>query len=1033
MATSHDIGGVVNNQIAAFGNMTNAGRSIPPFGVQPQGGVPGQMTQAAPSFGMMGMAATAFTPMGPAFAPPGTFPGMGLQRSAMGMTGAAAQAGGQMIPGMGTLGVAGFAAAGLPGMAAGMAAGAVGDFFTNTVTQTVQNMNATANMMQSQRFQFGSAGALQPFGGFTARQAGAMAGGIQQMGMQDVLTSVSEVRDITSQLANMGVFQIARDVPEIMGRLGEAMKAIRAIAVSAQTTLSGAIPILGELRQAGFTNMGGAAGMVQQMAAGQRAGVSMTQQMQAGGMAAQQAMQMGLPGQQAFSGAVQATINLARARQRGVISEEDFQRLTMGTGDPSVAGLMQQQQNLAAMQGPMAIIAGGAGVLTGGFGAAPFGNLINTAAGNLANPSAMIEVLNRQDMIAGAMAADQFAMVRVADSMAQSLALPTQDPDQARQIVLQKRFGMTPFQARMMVQQYSARHQLALGQTMDALMQAETDRVSAIQRQFTPQALMNRIGRGMFNVLGGATVAETIRNTMAGVGTDVERFFRKFAGTRAFVTGAGTEEVLAGLIAGTEDIAGLRDVRRTGVMDAAGGLANALGFTGLGRRAGGIMATDEGRRVLLGSAAAGDFSVETALKQVEEVRGMRASGVLAQEREDVTALISSIEQNRMFMTSNADVLKRFERVRADLGIGDDQRRTLLLAAAATNSDFGDRLLEGVSFGRLDLEQLSARYTDSLESAQRSLAHTGERIVVPGRGPRWVGGMPTGLTGDDAATAMKVAQDADTKDTFSEMAEAYAEGNTRRGNTLLTALSRQVKANPTKFGEDGEQQIRNVARMWAGPQGKERVNTFLGHMKTAASSKRERDLGTAAIAFGTQLKAGLQKLPDELREKVGGLVDLMKGVGSALQDLDDVGFRRASQRLTSRAITEFEIARQTGEGMQELTTFFRTTGMEAVLESISELSPEERGVQRAAGVIRAKELAFEKQKRKLTGDEKAGQKLGASGAGGSAHEMFQTRLSEYVGLNTKILAAALSGKKFKKIGAELAEESSAMLDQLRGGL
>ncbi len=1019
MATSHDIGGMVNNQIASFGNMTNAARSIPPFGVQPQGMVPGQgFGQQQPSFGVMGMAGTAFTPMGPAFAPPGAFPGMGLQRSALGISGAAAQAGGQMIPGMATLGMAGFAMGGAPGAAAGMAVGAVGDFFTNTITQTVQNMNATTNMMQAQRFQFGAGtGALGPSGGFTSGQAGQIAGGIQNMGMQNVLSSVAEIREITSQLGNLGIFQTARDIPDIMGKLGETLKALRTIAVSAQTTLSGAMPIFAELRQAGFVQPGQMAGMVQNMAAGQRAGVSMTQQMQAGGQIAGMAMQAGLPGQGAFFGAVQATQNLSRARQRGVLSEEDFQRLTMGTGDASIAAIIQQQQTMRMAQGPAGIVAGGAGVMgAAGFGAAPFGTMMNIAAGNLADPSAMIDLLNRQDEVSGALASDQFAMVRIADSMAESLALPTKDRTQARQIVLQRVGGLSAFQARMISQQFDARHELAIGQTMDDMMQAETSRIAQVAREFSPQAIMNKVGRGAFNALGGATVAEHIRLTMTGIGTDAEKFFRRVSGARSFVAGAGTEEAMAQLIAGAADISGLRDIRRTGMMDTAGGLASALGFTGLGKRGGGILATERGRQVLMGAADAADVDVGKAVLQLREAQGMREAGRLGEEKQEMTDLIASVNRNVQFRTSTADVLTRFERLRKALP--DAELEDLRFAAAASDADWGGKMLVGISFGRLRLDDMAEKYQSSLKATRQALLRTG-----PPRGRAQVG-VPTGLSGDAADLGMKVMQDPELGKTFSQMARAFSEGDAEKGLNLMSLLSKKVD----KFGDEASEHIRSIAGIWGGQGGQAKAKEFLDIAATAESNKEKWELGTAAVAFASEIESGLASLPDELKGRMPKLVALTDDIRKSMSARSTTEFRRAHQNLVARVIAEADLA-EGEEGfkrMQEIGVLLKATGMEVIGEALRELKPEELGVGRARGITKISDIALEKARGKLEGDIGAAQKLAAGDKG------FEGTLTEYINLNTKILAAALSGKKFSKIGAELSEESHSMLETLTGG-
>lgn len=1037
MATSHDIGGMANNQVAAFGNMSSYSRSISPM-VPPQ--FAGQMGQGGgqPSFGMMGMTGAAFTPSGPGFAPPGSFPGQGMQRAGMGLAGAAAQGAGMAIPGKAALGIAGFMMGGPGGAAAGMAAGAAGDHMTSMITMSVQNMNATANMMQSQRFQFGRGMGLPGAGAFGAQQIAGLAGGIESMGMRDVLTSVSEVREITSQLASMGVMQVARDVPEILGRLGETMKAIRSIAVAAQTTMSEAVPIIGELRQAGVTNVGMAVGVVQRMAAGQRAGVSMGQQMQAFTAAGQQAMAMGMGGPGAGEAAAQMTRNLSRARQTGAMSEDDFQRLTMGTGQAEVGAGMMQQANMQAVQGPMAMVAGGA-LATRAMGAAPFGQFLNAAAGNLSDPNAMVALLNRQDEIASTLASDQFSMVRIARSMAETLP---GNRDEMTMLVMQRRFGLSSFQARMMNTQFNARHQLQLGQTMDDMMQAETNRRNTILREHTPMALVNRFGRATFEAFGGREMTTAVRGFMAGTGRIGERFARRLTGGMAMTGGRGTEAALAGIISGTGDITALGEMGRTRGTDAAGGFLQAFGLSGAGRRRGGAIFEEPAVFLGIENATGGQFGgiTEGAVESlVGQVRSQVEAASRGEADADITALANRITRSGLLLDANQDVVERFQALATNEEFDNIPRSRLAVAAAVSNERTGRQLLNRAEFGKLDLNEIQAELDESqsrLSEIVRSGTTTGPTVrgtvaktavgFVPGGSlvTMTVGvGEAIGKLDESGALIDSVMQDPQLKDLMMSMADAYGSDKPEdrgRANSLRNAL--QTMADK-KLDKNSAQKVRQVAGMFS--QDPATAKAFGRTANKMLELRKELELGTAAAIFGASVQSGLGTLREELRE--GPMAGLVEDIAGALQQGNQLAFRRGHQRLVARAITETEIAQSAGdmERLSDIRQIFQAAGLESITEAIDELTPAERGKNLAQGIIKAQQESARKLGTEIEGGGRAGGRGGPGARGGAPDASYFGRLTEHITLLSRSMEAVIAGDtalaaKIRKDSAELVE-------------
>lgn len=255
----------MTSQAAGFGNMQNASRSIAPFGGGPPAGpapaFPGLYAppQVYGPMGQMGSFAPGSPGVGAGFGGAGfggvgagSFPGMGAQQAGMAIGGGEALAAG--LPGPFGGAVGGFVMGGVGGAAAGFGLGVAGSIISTAVTMTAGNMNAVGNIMQANRMQFGGAGAMGQSGGFTSSQMGRVSGAVRSMGLDQPMTTAGEIRDILDQMAQGGLFQAAGDIGSITNRLGEALRAMKTIAVAAQTTLTEAVPIFQELRSAGFAS-----------------------------------------------------------------------------------------------------------------------------------------------------------------------------------------------------------------------------------------------------------------------------------------------------------------------------------------------------------------------------------------------------------------------------------------------------------------------------------------------------------------------------------------------------------------------------------------------------------------------------------------------------------------------------------------------------------------------------------------------------------------------------------------------------------
>jgi hypothetical protein len=505
-----------------------------------------QSYQPPPSFGMMQMISAPFTPIGPAFAPPGTYPGSTLQRSTIGIMGGVAQAAGigadVLAGGMPVAaGIGGFAAGGFGGAiaAAGPTALLAAPVYAmgRNLTMTAQNMSAVTNIMQSQRFMFGRSGTAPTTGGFTGGQIAGVAGGIEEAGLRDANTTVVEARNIFNQLTQMGSFQAAKDVPEILQKFTESMKAIRQIAVSLQTTFTEATQIVGVVRGMGITSPGEIANIGRSLAVGQRGGVSAGQQLEAMAGASQTAMSMGFAGRGAAMGALQGVQDLGRARQLGIVSEQDFMTMTGGTGNAAVA--MQQRTGVASnvSQSHLGLLYGAANITTGQMGSMRMGDMATMAAGNLSSPDAMVATLNRRDQITESLRTNPWAMAEMSSSFARSM--PGIDPREAQTMFLRNQ-GYSDVGARSYVKEYRSRDITSMMGQMESERQAEQEAYTAKSQNlaFTGSQWWRDVGNAVFQ---RKSMAAGFRSMAGGAADAMSWIERKRLGLEATYTMTGSD------------------------------------------------------------------------------------------------------------------------------------------------------------------------------------------------------------------------------------------------------------------------------------------------------------------------------------------------------------------------------------------------------------------------------------------------------------------------------------------------------------
>jgi hypothetical protein len=374
------------------------------------------------------------------------------------------------------------------------------------------------------------------------------------MGMTDPFTDMKSLQATFNQLSQMGLFQASKDVPDIMKTFAESVKAIRTIMVSAQTTMQEAMPIFAELRSIGFTP-GQAGAQVQGMAAGQRAGIPMMQQFQSGMASAQMAMSQGVGGAGAFEGGAGMARMMGIARQQGIMSQESFQRLTMGTGQASVFSQQVTAQTLQMAQGP-AGMAFGAAFGTGGSaalaGTRGFGQIIGAGAGNMRSPESLMGMLNRQDLVAEEILNDPLAAAKFARSMSRELKLP--GGDAGVQTVLQSVMGFQPVQAREMVKLLNAAPRIEAVASINTFNQQHMERAQIRARELRPDAIFKRMSFAAYRSLQLDDIAGSASGFFTGMGDAVQSSWNNFIGLEGGARGdEGTLAATAAIIRGGGD------------------------------------------------------------------------------------------------------------------------------------------------------------------------------------------------------------------------------------------------------------------------------------------------------------------------------------------------------------------------------------------------------------------------------------------------------------------------------------------------
>jgi hypothetical protein len=391
------------------------------------------------------------------------------------------------------------------------------------------------------------------------------------MGMTDPFTDMKSLQATFNQLSQMGLFQASKDVPDIMKTFSESVKAIRTIMVSAQTTMQEAMPIFAELRSIGF-NPGQIGSQVQGMAAGQRAGIPMMQQFQAGMASSQMAMSQGVGGMGAFEGGAGMARMMGIARQQGIMSQESFQRLTMGTGNASVFSQQVTAQTLQMAQGPAGLAFGaafGAGGSASLAGVSNFGQIIGQGAGNIRSPENLMGLLNRQDLVAEEILNDPLAAAKFARSMSRQLKLP--GGDAGIQTVLQSVMGFQPLQAREMVKLLNAAPRIEAMASINTVNQQAMERAQIRSREMRPDVLFKRMSFAAYRGLQMDDMAASATGFFTGMGDAIQNSWNNIIGLDGGIrSDEGTMEATAAAIRGEGTpkareaaAAAMRAVRRT--------------------------------------------------------------------------------------------------------------------------------------------------------------------------------------------------------------------------------------------------------------------------------------------------------------------------------------------------------------------------------------------------------------------------------------------------------------------------------------
>lgn len=373
--TSNQIGGMISQQNAGFGNVASYAQQIAPFGGAavlpgysfPQGGAdpfssgPPTDVQSIGSRGLdvgsqlIGAGAMvggmALPIMGgliggrvggvvePFTGGLGAFARSTGWQTGGGWLGFGSDLGanvGRLTPGIAARGIAAGVMGAIPGVAIGSAIGWAG----GQVAEGAHHYADFSRMAQSQ-FRFANAQSSSGYG-FSGQERYGLYRMTEDLGRQEMWSSPTEIRNVFGQAARSGWFRGAEDAKEVRVRFKEMTDSLKSIAKELSTTMEEAMPFLGEARRQGFWTAGDVQGYARQVhTAAYATGMTTAQVQQGMGMGAQMARSIGGTGQSGATMMAKAMGLAGSATWSGLISDREMSNAGFGIGVEGTSNLAQ--------------------------------------------------------------------------------------------------------------------------------------------------------------------------------------------------------------------------------------------------------------------------------------------------------------------------------------------------------------------------------------------------------------------------------------------------------------------------------------------------------------------------------------------------------------------------------------------------------------------------------------------------------------------------------------------------------------------
>jgi hypothetical protein len=923
---------------------------------------------------------------------PGSFPGANTQRFGMGFGMAPLTASAAFAPGPISGAIGGGLLGGFGGAALGAGLGIAALPITTSISMTAMNMSAVGNILQSNRFLMGSGtGQMGASGGFSSSQIAGVASGVRNIAGQDAMASVGETRDIMNQLSSSGFLQSSKDVPDMMRKFGETMKALATMARAMQTSLSDALPAMMELRSAGFASPAMMGGMVTNMAAGQRGGVSMMQQMSAGSAAAQSAMMSGLSGPQAFMGGVQATQQLGVARQSGAITEEMFRGITMGTGRAEVGAAQMAQSAQQAAMGPLGLIVGAGRINMSQMGGASFGANLRGAEANLRSPDSIIKLLNRRDEAAGQILQDPMMNLgQIANSMAMEIPGNQQEN---RMLILQNVLQQSPIMARTISAMYDSRFSTEMQLKTYQRQNDEQMRVEDRRRELFGQVGFRKLLNRKMADLGFEQISSLTESAAAAGGGMFENIYRNITGGQREARGAAVHKAMAKILTGTFD-----EDFKVGDLGAAGSryeVNTQTGFLGTGGKV--SLASERGQKAVFGEIFKDDAAKDAAIDDLlKKTTMMTAMSDATPTQKLMAALGSGATQSRVAEIQSSylaasqqagsagNVIEKIERM---VSLPDSQRISNKEMALATVANEGrsSEILAGLRENAGNTEVIADKMDAALASFGSSI-----RVGVHGAG--------SFLFTSESNLAKEIAQDTELAPYMQDILSKYGEERAGEAAADENVLLTKVRE---KHGDAKAERLSGVLKSMRGDP--KRSQQASKHLLTYSDNEKTFQTRTAFKNVAANITAGLRSVSGSASGSK--LFKLLQDFATVSLTAGQTGKTKAVGDRSTLIVQEAIKAIQQGtpEEAAQAKELLTTAGMGALPAAIMESS--RSGV--SGGSAEMVDIVQKRMLSSLLGTAKDGQKLSAMGVGGSPQDQFNESLTRYIQGNTRLMSAMLS--------------------------